>query len=637
MPRSPLRPLRRRTWTLRHRWHRAVRPLRRPARVLMVAGMLGVIGVGMYAHTQRTARGMIGGRLVLDGDSSVVFDLEPRGDAAAAGLASGDRLVRLGGRPVTAARADSIAKGHSSYGRVGDTLRVRVERDGEVRDVNLVYGRQSERDARRFGMSAAGARRAMNVTWFFGLVAFAAAGLVLFVRSRARGYYASLAVALLAVAGGGAFVGMTNASDFGMGMWIVPFAFAGVAIFLSAIPAIVSALVRFPDGRVGSRWTRHARSLAVVGFVAFFASIALSEEVSKAFLVAAGLILTGLIAFPVVALVQKYRRTEDTVVRQQMKWVLLPLTVFAVLLLLPLVEEVAPVLDASEAATGYLFEVVVTVLLGVAFAAVPIGVLAGVFRFRPWDADLWIARSAAVGLATLGLAAAFAGGAEAIRLGLRASLGGGADAIAAALAAVASLVVFNPVREWLTKRAERDLERTREILGERLPLVLAGRQVVASPGEIGRVTIRVVQDALRTERAAVIDLDPEGWEVVAAAGVEAEAALAWADATLRAEAMPPCSEQVWEDPTFVLRVPLRSTEDELVGVLALGTHGNGRGYSTEERRALDGVSRALAEALRVAERREEARDREYARLARLVEHVTSAASGDGASGDPVGA
>jgi hypothetical protein len=284
--------------------------------------------------------------------------------------------------------------------------------------------------------------------------------------------------------------------------------------------------------------------------------------------------------------------------------------------------------------TEYATDTALGVLEPVAAAAIPLGILAGVLNFRPWDADLWIARSAAVGAATLGLAAVFAGAAEALRLGLRTSMGEGADAVAAALAAVAALVVFNPVREWVTRRADAELHRTRERLTERLPLLLAGRQVVASPAEVGRVAIGAVRDALQTDRAAVLDLDPDGWEVVAADGVARADVEAWADAALDPERLPACSDQVWEDPVFVLRVPLRSAEDELVGVLALGTHGRGRGYSTEERKALDATSRSLAEALRVAERRLEAEARLAERLAALVSRVAEPPAGDGSAAEP---
>ena len=271
-----------------------------------------------------------------------------------------------------------------------------------------------------------------------------------------------------------------------------------------------------------------------------------------------------------------------------------------------------------------------------AMLVIPLGVLAGVLRFRPWDADLWIARSAAVGAATLVLTGVFAGGVEAMRVGLQASFGAGAEPVAGALAAVVSLAAFNPVREWFLRRADADLLQTREALCDRLPLVLTGRQVVAPPAEVGRVALGVVRDALRTERAAVLT-DSEGgaWSAVACEGVEGEAACAWAARTLpHPDALPAHSEQVWEDSLFVLRVPLRSVEGEPVGVLALGTHGRGRGYSTEERRALDGASFALAEALLVSERRETSRARDYDRLAGLVARFGDA-TGDGHAGEPV--
>ena len=612
------------SWPLRRRWHRTIRPLRRPVRVVVVLAILAVMAFGFYADVQTTPRSTARGSVELAEDSTLVLqNLGTRGDARLAGLRDGDRITVWDGRPVTPARADSLARRSFLFRAApGDSLPLRVQRGGRSIGAVVVMDRRSVEDARQFGLSNVRVRWWAKALFILATLAFAGAGLALFIRARARGYGASLGTALLAVAGSTGFVQFTDWDGSGMSRTVaVVLLIVAIAIFVSAFPAIASALVRFPDGRYVPRWTRYVRRAAALGLVAFLATIIVVEQVEGVqwvMWIGIGGIF-GLLALPIVGLAQKYRQSTNGVVRQQMKWVLLPLGAFFGVSLLTLLAEMVPAFDSSKTATGYLFGATVSYAGALTFAAIPLGVLAGVLGFRPWDADAWIAKSAAIGAATLGLAAVFAGGAEAIRLALRSSFGEGADPIAAALAAVISLFAFNPVREWFTRRAERELERTREILGERLPLVLAGRQVVASPSEIGRVAIRGLRDALQTDRAAVIDLDPEGWEVVAAEGIGRAAALEWVSRTMDPAAMPACAEQVWEDPTFVLRVPLRSAEDELVGVLALGTHGKGRGYSTAEREAVDGVSRPLAEALRVAERREEAEARRNERLATMME------------------
>ena len=587
--------------------------------------ILTVAAIGLYARAQ-TGDETTGRIAIVAGPDStaLVGEVPDRGDLAQAGLREGDRLLRIGDGPMTRQRLRESRGNVHLEGPRGDTLRVQVLRGGDTLSVGIVRGGRAIADARAFGLSDGALRRGLGALHLLAVLSFVVAGVVLFARSRARGYLASLATAMLAASGAFGFVALAEWDGGGMQRGVAAtLALVAAAVFVSAIPAVIAALVRFPDGRYVPRWTRHARGLTVLGLVAMVAvAVVGAESEGRRWLIwVATAPALGVVALPLVGLWRKYRRAEDTVVRQQMKWVLLPLGAFSAVALASLGGEVFPALDSSESASGYLFLMAVAALAYLALAAIPLGVLAGVFRFRPWDADLWIARSAAVGVATLGLAAVFAAGAELIRVALRSSFGASADPIAAALAAVLSLFAFTPVREWFTRRAERELQRTREILGERLPLVLAGRQVVASPAEIGRVAIRGLQDALQTDRAAVIDLDPEGWEVVAASGVAPEAALAWADATLDAAALPGAPEQVWEDPAFVLRVPLRSAEDEVVGVLALGTHGKGRGYSTAERDAVAGMARPLAEALRVAERREEAEAARAARLARLLDRL----------------
>ena len=602
--------------------------------------ILAVVVVGQSVRFQTAPRSNISARVALGPDSTAVLDVDARGAAALAGLRSGDRLLGIGGEPVSKRWAAALARSEQSFWEPrGDTLNLRVGRGGQTLDVDVIVGLQDRRDAERFGLSDAAVYRVLRMLTTSAIVAFAVVGLFLFVRARARGYGASLGTALLAVAGAFGFSALASWDNSGRepGVAVIVLIVAAFAVFFGALPAIASALVRFPEGRFGPTWTRWTKSLTAAGVVAAL-GLAIAREAlgldAEAAAVLTGVVLMGIVALPAVGLAQKYREATGSVIRQRMKWALLPLGTLVIALALTFLSELIPVFDQDRAATGYLFGLATGGLATLALAAVPLGVVAGALGFRPWDADLWIARSAAVGVATLGLAAAFAGAAEALRVGLRASMGSGAEAVAAALAAVAALVVFNPVREWVTRRADADLHRARERLTERLPLLLAGRQVVATPGEVGRVAIATVRDALATDRAAVLDLDPDGWEVVATEGVEREAARTWAEATLDPARMPPCSEQVWEDPLFVLRVPLRSAEDELVGVLALGTHGRGRGYSTEERKALDAASRSLAEALRVAERRVEAEARLASRLAALVDRVAGPESGDGQAGEP---
>ena len=509
-----------------------------------------------------------------------------------------------------------------------------------MREAVVVLGAQEVRDAGRFGLDQRWVDWATGAVWFLGALAFALCGLALFVRSRARGYLASLGIALISVAGGAAFVGLADWDGAGWGRpLMVALAVVAIAAFFSALPAITSALVRFPDGLYAPAWTRHTRALAIGGIVAMIALFIAGNEVAgmewlRYVALGVGLVI---VALPAVGLFQKYRRTANPEVRQQMKWVLLPLGAFlAIIIAASVGSQSVAAFDSDRTASGYLFNWGTYAVAGLAFAAIPLGVLAGVLRFRPWDADLWIARSAAVGAATLVLTGLFAGGVEALRVGLQSSFGAGAEPVAGALAAVVSLVAFNPVREWFLRRAEADLHRTREALCDRLPLVLTGRQVVAPPAEVGRVALGIVRSALRTERAAVLTASEGGaWSAVASEGVAGGAASVWAAHALpHPDALPAHSVQVWEDGVFVLRVPLRSVEGEVVGVLALGTHGRGRGYSTEERKALDGASFALAEALLVSERREASRTTDYDRLASLVARFADAeATGDGRTGE----
>ena len=615
-----------------------VRPLRRPAQLatfglLLAASLVGAVATYLTPSEEAVT--------VAEGGVGVGLEVGEEGKAYDAGLRDGDVLLSVEGKAVP----DSVrheGHWHSFSGSQGETRRALVRRGGEEREVVFVLGEREIENARALGLSAEAVGRVVRAIGYAALLAFIVVALGLFVRVRGEGYLASLAKAMLAfVAGIGVSIGWEVVHGaLPAGSWGSTFlTMILVALVVSAFPTLVSALARFPDGRCEPAWTRRAGRIAVgIAVVAIGLAIAIEQttEWESADLVVVMVGLLGIMALPAVGLSQRYVRTEDAIVRQQMKWVLLPLGAFVAVMAADAVVEVGlPHFGSEGSVGGYVYDLTSSTLTALAAVAIPLGVLAGVLRFRPWDADLWIARSAAVGAATLVLTGVFAGGVEAMRVGLQASFGAGAEPVAGALAAVVSLAAFNPVREWFLRRADADLHRTREALCDRLPLVLTGRQVVAPPAEVGRVAMRVVRDALRTERAAVLTSTEGGaWSAVAAEGVEGGAACAWAARTLpHPDALPAHSEQVWEDDLFVLRVPLRSVEGEPVGVLALGTHGRGRGYSTEERRALDGASFALAEALLVSERRETSRARDYDRLAGLVARFADAA-GDGQAGEP---
>lgn len=68
----------------------------------------------------------------------VIYGVEPDGPAARAGLRADDRITHVNGFVVTDERAGAALGGV----RPGQTLRLRIERDGVARDVELTAGRR---------------------------------------------------------------------------------------------------------------------------------------------------------------------------------------------------------------------------------------------------------------------------------------------------------------------------------------------------------------------------------------------------------------------------------------------------------------------------------------------------------------
>ena len=600
--------------------------------VLLAAAVVGAVAIYVTPSEESTTveQAETGDGVVVDED----------GEAYAAGLRSGDVLLSVNGKPM----ADSLRQPGVSFefsGDYGEAKRVRIRRGGAVREVTVVMGGREVENARALGLSAATVERVLGGVWYAALLAFVAVAVGLFARARGRGYLASLARAMLVFAGavglGSGAGAVYDAVPEAVGTAVAVLLFVLIA---SALPSLVSALVRFPDGRYAPRWTRRAGWLslgAVVLAIAFMAVTDLAdvEVPERARLVAIMAGVLSALAVPVAGLVQKYRGATDAIVRQQMKWVILPLGAFLLLTALDASREIAaPTFDARGSVAGYVYGQVSEALAALTALAVPLGVLAGVLGFRPWDADLWIGRSVALGAATLGLGAVFAGASEALRLGMMASMGEGGQVAAAAAAAVLTAVLFNPVRERVQAWIERDRRRRRRVLTRSVPRLLGGRQTVAPPDALAALALGRVREALETEEAAVFAWDDGVLRPLAVDRVTAAAAAAWA-ATLDAgwaDVDGAC--QQWGREPFVLYVPLQTVDGDLVGALALGPHGRrGRGYSTDEQAALVVVAEALAEALLVAQTREAERAEGRDALRDLVERFERVAGqGDGAGG-----
>lgn len=394
----------------------------------------------------------------------------------------------------------------------------------------------------------------------------------------------------------------------------------------------------FPDGRFTPRWTRvWAMLVPVVGAVGVF----LVRPASAAAEVA---LLTAALGIGVAGQLQRYRGAASAVERQQTKWALLGAAAALSLnvaggLVLPLLP-VAP--GSAWDAWRNLAEWALT---GLGLLLIPVGLAVSLLRYRLWDADAVLSRSAAYALLTLLLAAAWAAlnqGAQGVLGGVIGTGTGTAAAVAAGLTALLFTPAHDRLRHWADGRFLRELVEFRE----RLPIVVGDLRETEDLDGLLAVVLARTCAALRCERAAVFLREEDGRLLPAASrgGDAGDVAMVdWRDDEGDAGAV----VQDWRDPVFPVRVRLaaeRGGTPTQVGWMALGPRPDGSGYSADELEAVAAVAgpvaraawivRARAEREDLLERRLRAAEEELRRVRHELAVRMAAGTMAGGAGEP---
>src|SRR5207302_3724594 len=113
----------------------------------------------------------------------------------------------------------------------------------------------------------------------------------------------------------------------------------------------------------------------------------------------------------VMTLMVRLRRMAPSAARQQIKWALFGFSGYALFLSVSLISDMTKLTVGSFGAQLTL-EVVAGLTFGLAFLCLQLGLLIALMRFRLYDAEAVISRSANVALITLGVAAGLAGTAD---------------------------------------------------------------------------------------------------------------------------------------------------------------------------------------------------------------------------------
>ena len=228
------------------------------------------------------------------------------------------------------------------------------------------------------------------------------------------------------------------------------------------------------------------------------------------------------------------------------------------------------------------------------------GLMIALLRFRLYDAEVVISRSATFALVTVFIGGIFAASNEAVKVFIQGLYGPNAGQSPGIFAAAVATVLVTPAQERIQRWSEQRFQRNLVKLRRRLPSSLREFRESASMPELLDETLKRIESGVRTTRLAVL---VDG-NFAAARGIEAKAAKEWLKTFDRATCVDAlCSTS---DTTFPIRVPLQARADDgdWIGWLLVGPRPDGSLLSKDEQNALVDVAGPITCAIRVVTRRE---------------------------------
>ncbi len=521
------------------------------------------------------------------------------GPPASGGIRPGDHIVAVYGLPLPSAmpvteaalaqHADDpayIAMGNLLFGTDNAEVPLTVRStDGSVREVTVTTGEQHiDAGARRLGVSP-------KLLSFIDLLHVLAYPFLLWAawmlhRRNARDVVSSiLSLAVL----------LTIAAEQPSSMVL---ATAGiprglnVALYDLGNVLLLAGILLFPHGTLS--WPR-------IGLIAALAILFfLHGQLYQAYFV-------GFMVVAVAMLVQCMRATESNDLKQQIRWAFLGFSGYA---LLRAISIGCDLFKWSSGSFGQqmLLEMLAGVALAIAVLVLQFGLLVALLRYRLYDADVVISRSANFALITLAVATVFAALADALKQVVYNYYGNTNSEGPVVMAAAIATVLINPIQERIQRWSEHRFQRNLVMLRDELPERVRDMRETASLEELlDEVLSRVEQGARSVRSAAVIH-----GTVAQTRGVDTEVVEGWRTTRQGSDyAQDICDP---EDRLFPVRLPLApAQEDELIGFLLVGPRPDGSIPSRDEQKALADVSEPIARAVRTVMRREE-RERAVAEL-----------------------
>jgi hypothetical protein len=391
-----------------------------------------------------------------------------------------------------------------------------------------------------------------------------------------------------------------------------------VAMFDLGNVLLLTGILLFPHGNIS--WRR----VALIAFlpILMFLQGTLYQTFFVCFMIVA-----------VLSLLRTLRLTESAEQRQQIHWALFGISGYAVLRCASII---CDYLKWSTHSFGQqlLVEIGAGITFALAVLVLQVGLLIALVRYRLYDAEFVISRSANVALITVAVAAIFAGAADGFKE-IVLNYSGNADSEGPIIfAAALSTVLVNPIQERVQRWSERRFQKNLFLLRDDLPEVARDMRETASLGEMLDEILARIDRGVRAVRSAAI----VNGCVLRARGLSLDEVETWRTSRFAQDYKSDICEPT--DKLFPIRVPLvpSSDNEEPIGYLLVGPRPDGSIPSRDEQKALREVQESIARAIRTVIKRE-ARELQVSELitdnARRIEALEALLGGrPAASGRP---
>jgi hypothetical protein len=363
-----------------------------------------------------------------------------------------------------------------------------------------------------------------------------------------------------------AFAGLASTIDPPLAMWMAhgwpPLYDIASSLWFYLL---LIALAVFPDGIFVPRAYRWLLAAGIP--LAIFVSLQDVNSTLQAFL---GL---GALLAVVAGQAIRYRRLESGIERQQIKWAAFGFA--AGLLLVSIAFLFLPFLPQDNSPQSLMLNLAVVLLFSIGMAVLPLGLLIALTRFRLWEADTVITRSAAYAVVTLVVGVVWAVSSDLLKMVIEEVIGRESQAGATTAGAVIAAGIFSPTQSivlgWTRKRFGGPLDRMRGA-GDRMKKWA----LTETPAEVATRALAIIDDVIHPSASAIVLDGALSRDLIAARGTSSA-----------------------DDSELIEKLAL--TDDEgPVGTLLLGRRSDRNRYNRQQLEAVEQMIPSLAEALRIA-------------------------------------